>query len=113
MAIGTTSPCRSAPSSTISAAAGSTKLVPDKRLAQAAFRAARPGVFPLGAQGAGRLAVRVAVRLQRPSPARAAPSARSAQVKVAAFVVVNALGVVTTRDGKVAACYGDEAGRRT
>ena len=32
------------------------EIYPDKRLAQAAFRAARPGIFPLGAHGAGRFA---------------------------------------------------------
>src|SRR5581483_2929437 len=33
------------------------EIYPDKRLAHAALRALRPGVFPLGAQGAGRMAM--------------------------------------------------------
>ena len=33
------------------------QIYPDKRLAQAALHAMRPGVFPLGAQGAGRMAM--------------------------------------------------------
>ena len=33
------------------------EIYPDKRLAQAALEALRPGVFPLGAQGAGRMAM--------------------------------------------------------
>jgi len=33
------------------------EIYPDKRLAQAALHALRPGVFPLGAQGAGRMAM--------------------------------------------------------
>ena len=33
------------------------EIYPDKRLAQAALEALRPGVFPLGAQGAGRMAI--------------------------------------------------------
>jgi 6-aminohexanoate-oligomer endohydrolase len=57
---------------------------PDKRLAQAALGALRPGVFPLGAQGAGRMAmqggyfgclapVRVG-RSGRSAPSRSQPS---------------------------------------
>ncbi|HUN44141.1 MAG TPA: hypothetical protein VMU81_27945 [Acetobacteraceae bacterium] len=33
------------------------EIYPDKRLAQAALHALRPGIFPLGAQGAGRMAM--------------------------------------------------------
>lgn len=33
------------------------EVYPDKRLAQAALQTVRPGVFPLGAQGAGRMAM--------------------------------------------------------
>lgn len=84
------------------------ELVPDKRLAQAAFRATRPGVFPLGAQGAGRLAVTGSLFGCNAFSGQGGAFRQVGEVKVAAFVVVNALGVVTTRDGKVAACYGDE-----
>lgn len=86
------------------------ELVPDKRLAQAAFRAARPGVFPLGAQGAGRLAVTGSLFGCNAFSGQGGAFRQIGKVKIAAFVVVNALGVVTTRDGKVAACYGDEGG---
>lgn len=84
------------------------ELVPDKRLAQAAFRAVKPGVFPLGAQGAGRLAVTGSLFGCNAFSGQGGAFRQVGEVKVAAFVVVNALGVVTTRDGKVAACYGDE-----
>lgn len=84
------------------------EIVPDKRLAQAAFRAARPGVFPLGAQGAGRLAVTGSLFGCNAYSGQGGAFRQVGQVKIAAFVMVNALGVVTTRDGKVAACYGDD-----
>ncbi|KGM34829.1 P1 family peptidase [Inquilinus limosus] len=84
------------------------EIVPDKRLAQAAFRAAKPGVFPLGAQGAGRLAVTGSLFGCNAYSGQGGAFRQIGPVKVAAFVVVNALGVVTRRDGKVAACYGDE-----
>jgi hypothetical protein len=41
-------------SSTTSAGHRLNEIYPDKRLGQAALRAAKPGVFPLGAQGCGR-----------------------------------------------------------
>ncbi|WP_225773703.1 P1 family peptidase [Inquilinus sp. Marseille-Q2685] len=84
------------------------EIVPDKRLAQAAFRAAKPGVFPLGAQGAGRLAMTGSLFGCNAHSGQGGAFRQVGQVKVAAFVVVNALGVVTRRDGTVAACYGDE-----
>jgi L-aminopeptidase/D-esterase-like protein len=80
---------------------------PDKRLAQAAYRAARPGVFPLGAQGAGRFALNGRLFGCNAYSGQGGAFRRSGDLKIAAFVVVNALGVVTTRDGRVAACYRD------
>jgi L-aminopeptidase/D-esterase-like protein len=81
------------------------ELYPDKRLAQAAFRAARPGVFPLGAHGAGRFAKTGYYVGCNAYSGQGAAFRQVGTLKVAAFVVVNAVGVVTTRDGRVAACY--------
>ena len=83
------------------------EIYPDKRLAQAAFRAARPGVFPLGAHGAGRFAMSGALFGCNAYSGQGGAFRQVGEVKIAAFTVVNALGVITQRDGRVAACYGD------
>jgi len=83
------------------------EIYPDKRLAQAALRAARPGVFPLGAQGAGRFTRSGGLFGCNAYGGQGAAFRQIGDLKVAAFVVVNALGVVTDREGRVAACYKD------
>ncbi len=83
------------------------EIYPDKRLAQAAFRAARPGVFPLGAQGAGRFAMSGGLFGCNAYSGQGGAFRQAGKLKIAAFVVVNALGVINTREGTVAACYRD------
>ena len=83
------------------------EIYPDKRLAQAALRAARPGTFPLGAQGAGRNARSGGLFGCNAYSGQGAAFRQVGELKIAAFVVVNAVGVVTRRDGRVAACYRD------
>jgi L-aminopeptidase/D-esterase-like protein len=83
------------------------EIYPDKQLAQAAFRAARPGVFPLGAYGAGRSARSGAYFGCNAHSGQGGAFRQIGELKIAAFTVVNALGVVTTRDGRIAACYAD------
>lgn len=83
------------------------ELYPDKRLAQAAFRAARPGIFPLGAHGAGRFAKTGSLFGCNAFSGQGGAFRQMGELKIAAFVVVNALGVITTREGRVAACYPD------
>jgi L-aminopeptidase/D-esterase-like protein len=85
------------------------EIYPDKRLAQAAYRAARPGVFPLGPHGAGRMAKTGGLFGCNAHSGQGAAFRQIGDLKIAAFVVVNALGVVTKRDGRVAACYPDVA----
>ena len=84
------------------------EIYPDKRLAQAAYRAARPGIFPLGAHGAGRLAKTGSLFGCNAFSGQGGAFRQIGDLKIAAFVVVNAFGVVTQRDGRVAACYPDE-----
>ena len=84
------------------------EIYPDKRLAQAAYRAARPGIFPLGAHGAGRLAKTGSLFGCNAFSGQGGAFRQIGDLKIAAFVVVNAFGVVTKRDGRVAACYPDE-----
>jgi L-aminopeptidase/D-esterase-like protein len=80
------------------------RVYPDHSLGRAALRAARPGHFPLGARGAGRSAGCGGIL----DFARGEPSGQGGAfrqfgpTKVAAFVVVNALGVVLDRAGRVA-----------
>ena len=84
------------------------EIYPDKALAQGAYRAARPGVFPLGAHGAGRFAMTGSLFGCNAHSGQGGAFRQLGPVKIAAFVVVNALGVVTSRDGRVAACFGDK-----
>lgn len=84
------------------------EIYPDKKLAQAALRAARPGVFPLGAQGAGRSARTGQLFGCNAQSGQGGAFRQVGPVKIAAFTVVNALGVVTDREGRVAACYPAE-----
>ena len=83
------------------------EIYPDKPLARAAYRAARPGAFPLGAQGAGRFAMNGRLFGCNVYSGQGGAFRQIGDLKIAAFVVVNAVGVVTTRDGRVAACYRD------
>ena len=85
------------------------EIYPDKRLAQAAYRAAKPGVFPLGATGAGRFAKTGHFFGCNAYSGQGAAYREIGEVKIAAFVVVNAYGAVTDRQGRVAACYPDPA----
>ena len=76
---------------------------PDMALGRAAFSAAREGVFPLGARGAGRSAGCGGVLgWDRAEPSGQGGAVREAgPTKVAVFCVVNALGAVVGRDGRV------------
>ncbi len=76
---------------------------PDKQLGRAALRAAGEGRFPLGARGAGRL-VNVG-KFFGPafmeSSGQGGAFRQVGEVKVAAFCVVNSVGVIVGRDGRV------------
>jgi L-aminopeptidase/D-esterase-like protein len=80
------------------------EIYPDKRLAQAALRAVRPGVFPLGAQGAGRMAMQGGYFGCNAHSGQGGAFRQVGAVKIAAFVVVNAYGAVTDRAGRLVAC---------
>lgn len=81
------------------------EIYPDKRLAQAALGALRPGVFPLGAQGAGRMAMQGGYFGCFAHSGQGGAFRQVGQVKIAAFVVVNAYGGVTDRDGRLVNCH--------
>jgi L-aminopeptidase/D-esterase-like protein len=79
-------------------------IYPDKRLAQAALRDLRPGVFPLGAQGAGRMAMQGGYFGCDAHAGQGAAYRQIGNVKIVAFTVVNSSGVLTDRDGRLVVC---------
>jgi L-aminopeptidase/D-esterase-like protein len=81
------------------------EIYPDKRLAQAALRAAKPGVFPLGAQGAGRYVMQGWFFGCGSHSGQGAAFRQVGDTKIAAFVVVNASGTITDRDGTLVKCH--------
>jgi L-aminopeptidase/D-esterase-like protein len=77
------------------------EIYPDKRLAQAALRDLRSGVFPLGAQGAGRMAMQGAFFGSGVHSGQGGAFREIDDIKVAAFVVVNSSGAITDRAGRL------------
>jgi L-aminopeptidase/D-esterase-like protein len=77
------------------------EIYPDKRLAQAALHALQPGVFPLGAQGAGRMAMQGGFFGWPVHSGQGGAFRQDGETKIAAFVVINAVGAITDRDGYV------------
>jgi L-aminopeptidase/D-esterase-like protein len=82
---------------------------PDKELGRAALRSARPGVFPLGARGAGRSAT--AGKLfgweLREAAGQGGAFRQVGETKVAVFTVVNAIGAIVDREGTVVLGHRD------
>lgn len=76
---------------------------PDKELGRAALRSAREGWFPLGACGAGRSAtVGKGVDYEQREPAGQGAAFRVvAGTRLAVFTVVNAVGAIVDREGRV------------
>lgn len=79
-------------------------IYPDKALGRAALKAAQPGVFHLGPRGAGRSAT-VGKWLQKPYQSEHAGQGGAFRevkgVKVAVFTVLNAVGAIVDRQGRV------------
>jgi L-aminopeptidase/D-esterase-like protein len=80
------------------------EIYPDRRLGQAAVRALRPGIFPLGAQGAGRMPMQGWFFGCAAHSGQGGAFRQIGDTKIAAFVVVNALGSITDRDGRLVKC---------
>lgn len=83
------------------------EIYPDKALAQAAWRTARAGNFPLGAQGAGRSVKSGGYFGCNAFSGQGGAFKQIGDLKIAVFVVANSYGVITDRQGQVAACYPD------
>jgi L-aminopeptidase/D-esterase-like protein len=84
---------------------------PDKKLGRAALVAARAGVFPLGARGAGRSAtVGKTFEHSQGEPAGQGGAYRElGEAKVAVFTIVNAVGAIVDREGAVVRGHLDRA----
>jgi L-aminopeptidase/D-esterase-like protein len=81
----------------------SNAVYPDKDLGRAALQAAKPGCFPLGAHGAGRF-VHAGKSYGGEYGERAGQGGAFAQVgptKIAVFTVVNAVGALIDRQGRI------------
>jgi 6-aminohexanoate-oligomer endohydrolase len=78
-------------------------IYPDKELGRAALRAARPGVFPLGARGAGIGAtVGKCISFEWGEASGQGGAFRAfGALRLAAFTVVNAWGAIVDRTGQV------------
>lgn len=74
---------------------------PDAALGRAAVRAAHPGVFPLGARGAGRSATCGKFYAQGEPSGQGAAFAQVGASRLAASTVVNAVGAIVGRSGRV------------
>jgi 6-aminohexanoate-oligomer endohydrolase len=79
-------------------------VTPDDRLGRAALRAARPGRFPLGARGAGRFAMQGWTVGGGVHSGQGGAFRQVGATKVAVFTVVNALGAVVDREGRIVRC---------
>ncbi len=78
-------------------------IYPDSALGRAALRTARPNLFPLGRRGAGRSASVGGVfdRDRAETSGQAGAFRAVGPTKVAVFSVVNALGVIVDRQGRI------------
>lgn len=85
------------------------EIYPDKKLAQAAYHAAEPGVFRNGAAGAGSMTRTGDFFGCKAHSGQGGAFRQIGNLKIAAFTVVNAYGAVTDRQGRLAACYRDPA----
>lgn len=85
------------------------QVTPDYDLGRSALRVAQPGRFPLGARGAGRFAMQGGYWGDGLYSGQGGAFRELGPTKVAVFTVVNALGAVVDRDGRVVRC-GKAAG---
>jgi len=93
------------------------RVYPDKALGQAALRDAQPGRFPLGAHGAGRNTGCGGgawfAGVQHESAGQGAAFRQVGQTRIAVFSVVNALGAIVDRSGRVVRGHLDpDSGQR-
>jgi len=95
------------------------RITPDDGLGATALRAAEPNRFPMGASGAGRFAMQGVYYIDGegadpyaawPHSGQGGAFAQSGPTKVAVFTVVNALGTIVDRNGRVVRCHRNDPG---
>ena len=79
-------------------------VTPDERLGRAAIRAARAGEFPLGARGGGRFAMQGSYYGEIQHSGQGGAFAKYDNVRIAVFTVVNSVGAIVDRSGKLVRC---------
>lgn len=84
-------------------------VTPDEALGRAAIRASVPGRFPQGAHGAGRFTMQGGWFNNRMHSGQGGAFRQAGPTKVAVFTVVNSLGAVVDRQGRVVRCSNDPA----
>lgn len=83
-------------------------IYPDKSLGRAAIQSAKTGIFPLGAQGAGRSAKVGKGFHNCESSGQGGAFLQIGTTKIAVFTVVNSMGAIIDRNGKVIRGYFDQ-----
>jgi L-aminopeptidase/D-esterase-like protein len=83
-------------------------VTPDAALGRAALAAARPGRFPLGARGGGRFAMQGSFFGPMAHSGQGGAFRQIGPTKIAVFTVVNAVGAVVDREGRVVRCRDQE-----
>ncbi|MBA3351535.1 MAG: P1 family peptidase [Blastocatellia bacterium] len=96
------------------------RVTPDDTLGKAALRSVQPGWFPLGARGAGRFAMQGVYFNRGDGADNYVDWSHSGQggafrtvgpTKIGVFTVVNSLGSVVDRDGRVVRCGRNDSDR--
>lgn len=85
-------------------------ITPDERLARAALGAVRSGSIPIGAHGAGRFAMQGGYLGDRQHSGQGAAFRQVGTIKVLVVTVVNALGSIVDRSGRLLRCSHPVAG---
>jgi L-aminopeptidase/D-esterase-like protein len=85
-------------------------ITPDERLARAALGAVRAGSIPMGARGAGRFAMQGGYLGDRQHSGQGAAFRQVGNTKVLVVTVVNALGSIVERNGRLLRCSHPVAG---
>jgi L-aminopeptidase/D-esterase-like protein len=85
-------------------------VTPDERLGRAALDAVRSGWVPLGARGAGRFAMQGAYLGDMQHSGQGAAIRQLGEIKVLVVTVVNALGSIVDRSGRMLRCSHPIAG---
>lgn len=87
-------------------------IYPDKLLGKMAFESAQSNIFPVGRQGAGRSAIVGKGYKQWEFSGQGGAFREIGSTKMAAFSVVNAMGAIYNREGKVVRGFVDGNGYR-